>query len=80
MFYSRGPGDSIRYLASNFPPQVAFQLVSVHWYKLCICLVLTTVALEGCRLCRSDARENINCNLSPDMCSSPDWLTASFKN
>ena len=31
VFFSREPGDSTRYLASNFPPQEAFQLLSVHW-------------------------------------------------
>ena len=29
MFFSQGPGDSTRYLTSNFPSQVAFQLFSV---------------------------------------------------
>ena len=36
-----GPGDSTRYLASNFPPQVAFQLFSVH----------CTTPLHSCNRC-----------------------------
>ena len=33
-FSRRGPGDSTRYLASNFLPQVAFELFSVHWIDI----------------------------------------------
>ena len=33
-FSRRGPGDSTRYLASNFPPQVVFELFSVHWIDI----------------------------------------------